>query len=75
MVAAGQGDETVERIVVTNHVVEFRAVGGDGIRVTEHNRNGRVRMRTRVTSGQVRGAGTQGGHVEERTEGNPHELQ
>ena len=32
-------------------------------------------MRARVTRRQVRGTGAQGGHVEERAEGNPHELQ
>ena len=32
-------------------------------------------MRARVTRRQVGGSGTQGGHVEERAEGNPHKLQ
>ena len=40
MVAAGQGDKTVERVVAAHHVVEFCPVGGDGVRVTEHDRNG-----------------------------------
>ena len=32
-------------------------------------------MRAQVARRQVGGASAQGGHVEERTEGNPHELQ
>ena len=75
MVAAGQGDEAVERVVAAHHVVEFGTVGGDGVCVTEHDRNGCVRMRARVARRQVGGASAQGGHVEERAEGNPHELQ
>ena len=75
VVAAGQGDETVERVVVAHHIVEFRTVGGDGVRVTEYDRNGYARMRARVARRQIRGSGAQGGHVEERAEGNPNELQ
>ena len=57
MVAAGQGDETIERVVVAHHIVEFRTVGGDGVRIAEHDRNGCVRMRARVTRRQLEGTG------------------
>ena len=53
VVAAGQGDEAVERVVAAHHVIEFGTVGGDGVRVTEHDRNGCVRMRARVTAGRL----------------------
>ena len=62
------GDETVERVVVAHHIVEFRTVGGDGVRVTEYDRNGYARMR-RGGPLANRGTGAQGGHVEERAEG------
>ena len=75
MVAAGQGDEAVERVILAHHIVEFRTVCGDGVCVTENHRNGYARMRARVTRRQIRGSGAQGGHVEKRAEGNPHELQ